>query len=161
MSNKFSLKSLTDADTVVFVAPILVVVSTFHIFDANDFTHKFGQIEILASIMIVCYYLWEKIAVVYPAELMGRKRIEAVVCMVIGIFTALTLIAPLLSWQFFNLYRSSDKSTLTKPILISVASIWIGCAVMFTSSFMLAKAQVEAAQSLTQESTMPEATQPQ
>ena len=160
MSNKLSFKSLTDADTVVFVAPILVVVSTFHIFDASDFTHKFGQIEIHASIMIVCYYLSEKIPVVYPAELMGRKRIEAVVCMVIGIFTALTLIAPLLSWQFFNLYRSSDRKTLTKPILISVASIWIGCAVMFTSSFMLAKAQVEAAQSLTQESTMPEATQP-
>jgi hypothetical protein len=158
MTNKLSFKSLTDADTLIFVAPILVVVSTFHIFDSNDFTHKFGQIEIMASILICCYYLWEKIALVYSAEFISKKRIEAVVCIVIGIFTALLLIPPLLSWQYFNLYRASDRTTLSKPILIAVASLWIGCAVLFTSSFMIAKAQVEAAKSLGQESSMPEAT---
>ena len=157
MSNKFSLKSLTDPDTLILVAPILVVVSTFHIFDSNDITHKFGQIEILASIFICCYYLWDKIAVVYPAENIGKKRLEAVVCIVIGIFTAMVLIPPLLSWQYFNLYRASDRTSLKKPILIAIASMWIGCAVLFTSSFILAKAQIEAAKSLGQESSMPEA----
>lgn len=159
MTNKFSLKSMTDPDTLILVAPLLVVVSTFHIFDANDLMHKFGQIEILAAIFICCYFLWEKIAVVYPTNIMGKKRIEAVVCVVIGIFTALVLMPPLLTWQYFNLYRASDKTSLQKPVLIAIASIWIGCAVLFTSSYLIAKAQVEAmANSPTsQESSMPEA----
>ena len=159
MTNKFSIKSMTDPDTLILVAPVLVVVSTFHIFDASDLMHKFGQIEILAAILICCYFLWEKIAVVYPADIIGKKRTEAVICVVIGIFTALVLIPPLLSWQYFNLYRASDKVSLQKPVLIALASMWLGCAILFTSSFLIAKAQVEAManNASAQESSMPEA----
>jgi hypothetical protein len=159
MAHKFSLKSLTDPDTAILVAPILVVASTFHIFDASDLTHKIGQMEILAAILVCCYYLWKKIEVVYPAALTGKKKIEAVVCVVIGIFTAMVLMPPLLSWQYFNLYRSSDRISLNKPILIAVVSLWVGIGILYTSSFLIAKAQVEAMANnpVSQESSIPEA----
>ncbi len=161
MANKFNLKSLMDADSIVLITPILIVVSTFHIFDTGAFTHKFGQIEILAAIAICCYYLCDKIAVVYPAAIIRKKRIEAITCIAIGIFTALVFMAPLMTWQYFNLYRSSDRITLTKPILIAVASLWIGCAIFFSSSYLVAKAKVEATANNTgfQESSMPDAMQ--
>lgn len=159
MTNKFSLKSLTDPDALILVAPILVVASTFHIFDESDLTHKIGQMEILAAVFVCCYYLWKKIEVVYPSAIIGKKRIESVVCVVIGIFTAMVLMPPLLSWQYFNLYSASDRISLNKPILIAVVSLWVGIGILYTSSFLIAKAQVEAManNALSQESSMPEA----
>lgn len=159
MTNKFSLKSLTDPDTVILVAPILVVAATFHIFDASELTHKIGQMEILAAVLACCYYLWKKIEAVYLPAVIGKKRIEAVVCVVIGIFTAMVLMPPLLSWQYFNLYRASNRISLNKPILIAVVSLWVGIGILYTSSFLIAKAQVEAManNTVSQESSMPEA----
>jgi|GEM_PF-6964777 len=155
MANRFSLKSLLDSDGIIYVAPILILMSLLHVFDTHDLTRRIGQMEILASIITVCYYLWDKIAYVYEPEKIGKKRIEAVVCAVVGLFSALVLIAPLMTWQFFNLYRTSDRFAYTKPILIAVLSLWIGCGVLFYSSAKVAMERVNAGNSGMPESSMP------
>lgn len=137
MANKFSLKSLLDSDKIIYVAPILVFASFFHIFSRNEATHSFGQIEILAALILVGYYLWDKIAAVYPHEKLGKKRIEAIICIVISIFLALIPLAPLMTWQYYNLYKTSDRYSYTKQVIAALATVWIGVGVMYYSSYTL------------------------
>lgn len=137
MASRLSIKSILDPDNIVFIAPILVIASFFHVFSHNAGTHSFGQIEILAALILVGYYLWDKIAAVYPLEKIWKKRIEAAVCVVVSIFLALVPFAPLMTWQYYNLYKNSDRYSFNKQILAAIITAWLGVGVLFYSSYTL------------------------
>ena len=42
-----------------------------------------------------------------------------------------------MSWQYYNLYKKSDRYTYSKQILIAVISVWAGVMIMFSSSYIL------------------------
>jgi hypothetical protein len=155
MANKFSIKSLLDTDKIIYIAPILVFASFFHIFSREAATHGFGQIEILASLIVVGYYLWDKIATIYPHEKIWKKRIEAIVCIVASIFFALIPLAPLMTWQYYNLYKHSDRYSYSTQIIAAIATVWIGVSVMYYSSYMLLSERMAAANSGMPQSSMP------
>lgn len=135
MASKLSLTSIFDTDKIIYVAPILVFVSFFHVFSHNAGTHSFGQIEILAALILIGYYLWDKIAIVYPLEKIWKKRIEAVVCVVVSIFLALVPFAPLMTWQYYNLYKNSNRYSLNKQIMTAIITAWLGVCVMYYSTY--------------------------
>ena len=137
MANKFSLGRLFDINKIIYVAPILLFASLFHIFSHVNATHNFGQIEVFAALIIVGYDLWNKIALIYPLQKMGKKRIEAVVCFVVSIFVAMIPFPFLMSWQYYNLYQESDRYTYSKQITLAVLSVWIGVGILFYSSYIL------------------------
>ena len=147
MVNKF----LTEK--IIYVAPILVFASFFHVFSRDEATHNFGQIEILAALIIVGYYLWDKIAIIYPYERIWKKRIEAVVCIVASIFLALVPLAPLMTWQYYNLYNNSDRYSYTKQIITAIATVWIGVGAMYYSSYILLAERMAAQSASAPEST--------
>lgn len=155
MTNKFSIKSLMDTDKIIYVAPILVFASFFHVFSRDAATHGFGQIEILAALIVASYYLWDKTAVIYPHEKIWKKRIESIICVVISIFLALVPFAPLMTWQYYNLYKNSDRYSYTRQIMTAVVTIWIGVGAMYYSSYSLLAEQMAAANTATPESSMP------
>ncbi len=142
---KYSLKNITDADNIIYIAPLLVISSFFYIFENGNNAHEFGQLEILGAIIICCYYLWDKIAVVYPPAMVGKRRIEEIVCIVIGLFSALIFLPPLMTWEFINLYRASDRFSFNKGIIISILTLWIGCGTLYYSSYKLAIERYHAA----------------
>lgn len=158
---KFQFKSLLDTDKVIYAAPLLTLASFFHIFSRTPATHSFGQIEVLAAMVVVGYYLWEKIAAIYPLEKIGKKRIEAVVCVVVSIFLALIPLAPLMTWQYFNLYRASDRYSYNKQIIIAIATIWVSIITMYSSSYVLMAERMASANQGLPESSMPAATEGQ
>jgi hypothetical protein len=155
MSKKFSLSSFLDTDKIIYIAPILLALSCLHIFSAVAATHSLGQIEVIAAIIVTGYYLWEKIAVIYPSEKMGKKRIEAVACIVISLFLALIPLAPLMTWQYYNLYRASDRQSYSKQILIAVVTIWVGIGIFFGSAIQHTMNIQNATNAALQESAMP------
>ncbi len=150
---KLSLKSLLDTDRIIYIAPILVFVSLFHVFSHHAATHNLGQIEILASLIVVGYYLWDKIAIIYPHDKIWKKRIEAVVCVVISIFTALVPFAPLMTWQYYNLYKNSDRYSLNKQIIAAIITVWVGVGALYYSSYLLLAERVAAQNSSVAESS--------
>lgn len=135
--SKFSIKSLLDTDKIIYAAPILVVVSFFHIFSRDEATHSFGQIEVLVALIVVGYYLWDKIAVIYPPEKIWKKRTEAIICMVASIFLALIPFPPLMTWQYYNLYKYSNRYSHNTQIISAIATVWMGIAVMYYSTYTL------------------------
>lgn len=143
MASTFSLKSLIEGHRLIYIAPILAISSLFHIFDSIPAKHQFGQLEILGAFIVTGYYLWVQISNIYAPQLIGRKRIELVVCAVVGIFSALLLFAPLMTWQYITLYYASDRSKYTKPISIALLTLWMGTFIFFygTYSFNLNKLQ--------------------
>jgi len=155
MSKKFSLTSLLENDKIIYAAPLLLCASLFHIFSTAGATHSFGQIEVLASMIAIGYYLWNTIAVIYPPEKIGKKRIEAVACMVGSIFLALLPLAPLMTWQFINLYRTSNRFSHTKQIIIAIVTIWLGVSVLYYSSIKLIMDRQSAMSTEATESSMP------
>ena len=155
MSKKFSLTSLLENDKIIYAAPLLLFASLFHIFSSAPATHNFGQIEVLASIIAVGYYLWNTIAAVYPPEKIGKKRIEAVACIVASIFFALLPLAPLMTWQFINLYRASNRFSYNKQIIIAIVTVWLGIGVLFYSSLKLIMDKQSAMTTEATESSMP------
>lgn len=136
MAKKFSIKSLIDTDYIIYVAPILTIVSLLNVFNHDPTKHSFGQIEIFAALIIVGYYLWDKIAVIYPHELIGKKRLQEMACVVVGIFSALVLFAPLMTWQYYNLYKASDRYSYNKQILAAIFTAWFAIAAMYYSSYV-------------------------
>ena len=146
MAGNLSIKSILDTDKIIFVAPILVVVSCFHVFSHNESTHSFGQIEILAALILVGYYLWDKIAVIYAPEIIWKKRIEAVACIVASIFMALIPFAPLMTWQYYNLYKKSDRYSLNKQIVTAIITAWLGVGFMYYSTYTNLAARMTAQQ---------------
>lgn len=137
MAGKFSIKSLLGSDYIIYIAPILTIASLFHVFSRVPATHSFGQIEIFAALILVGYYLWDKIASVYPHERIGKKRIEAIVCVVVSIFLALVPFPLLMTWQYYNLYNNSDRYSLNKQILAAIITAWLGVGAMYYSSYVL------------------------
>lgn len=147
MASSFSLTSLTQGDRLIYIAPILVVASLLHIFDVAPAAHQFGQLEILGGFLIIGYYLWEQIAVTYPHEKIWKKRIEASVCGVIGVFSALLLFAPLMTWQYVALHFHGERARLFKPVMIAILTLWIGSGIFFYSSIRLSMDRAAATQS--------------
>jgi hypothetical protein len=161
MSNKFSMKSMTDVDTIIYVAPMLVAVSLFHIFSSHPSTRFFGQIEIFAAMGIIAYYLWVKIPTVYDFLKITRKRIEAMACFGVGLLSALLLMPPLLTWQLLALLKNSpDKLTMQRPVLIAVVTVWAGCGLMIYGSVKATEAKMQAAAEASADSSMPTAPAP-
>jgi len=152
---KFQFKTLLDTDKVIYAAPLLTFASFFHIFSRTPATHSFGQIEVLAAMVVIGYYLWEKIAAIYPHEKIGKKRIEAVICIVVSIFLALLPLAPLMTWQYINLYRASDRYSHKKQIFIAIATIWLSVITFYSSSYILTAERMAAANQAMPESSMP------
>lgn len=137
MANKFSIKSALDMDKLIYTAPVLVFASFFHIFSSDAGTHNFGQIEVLAALIVVGYYLWDKIAVIYSPDKLWKKRTEEIVCVVVSIFLALVPFAPLMTWQYYNLYKNSDRYSLNKQIIAAILTAWVGVGTMYYSSYVL------------------------
>lgn len=142
-----SLTSLTQGDRLIYIAPILVATSLLHIFDAAPAAHQFGQLEILGSFLLIGYYLWNQIAVTYPHEKIWKKRMEASVCGVIGVFSALLLLAPLLTWQYVTLHFHGDRTRLFKPVMIAILTLWIGTGIFFYSAIRISMDHAAATQS--------------
>lgn len=153
----FSLKSLTEGNTLIYATPLLVLMSLFHIFDPNPVKHQLGQIETIAALIICGYVLWTQYTTVFSAEKLMRKRIEFSVCAIVGLITALLLYAPLMTWQFVTVYLASDRQSLNKPILMSVLALWLASGVFFYGSLKYNMDRMSAAQSGLQQSSMPEA----
>jgi hypothetical protein len=133
MASKLSIKSIFDTDKIIYIAPILVLVSFFHVFSYNTSTHRFGIIEILFALIFIGYYLWEMIAVIYAPEIIWKKRIEAVICIAIGIL--LVPFPPLMTWQYYNLYKNSDRYSFNKQIIAAIITAWLGISALFYSSY--------------------------
>lgn len=138
MANFSSFKSFFDGNAPVYIAPLLLGGSLLHIFDLAPQKHQFGQLEVIGALILVCYYLWQQIGTIYPQEKLGKKRIEAVVCIVIGIFSGLLLFAPLLSWQYIALYSATaatDRPALFKPLMAALLTIWAGIGIFLYSTY--------------------------
>lgn len=155
MANLFSFKSFFGGNAPVYIAPILVAGSLLHIFDMTPQKHQFGQLEIIGAFALICYYLWQQMAIVYPYEKLGKKRLEAVISIVIGIFSGFLLFAPLLSWQYITLYLSSDRLRTTKPIAIAMLTLWIGLGIFFYGTFTYTQNKMNAATSAMPQSSFP------
>lgn len=153
--SKFSLKSLTEGNALVYITPFLVVSALFNIFDPNPAKHQFGQLEVLGAFILAGYYLWIQIAAVYDEQKIGKKRIEAVICMVVGIFSAMILMAPLLTWQYVALYRASRRGDYIKPIAIVIVTLWVATGVFFYGTAKFTMDKMNASQTGLQESSMP------
>ncbi len=161
MTNKFSFKSLSEDARLIYVAPILVIAALLHIFSPIPAQHQFGQMEIFGAFITIGYYLWVHIANVYPAKTMGKKRIEMVVCIVAGIFSALLLFAPLFTWQYIMLYRASNRAAYTKPVLIAIITLWAASLVFFYGSYSFNANRLQQLQQTSLESSMPNTGMPQ
>lgn len=132
---KFSLKSLMSTD-IIYIAPILVLASFFHVFSKVSATHNFGQIEIYCALGLVTYYLWDKIAAVYSPEKILKKRIEAIMCAVVSLLLLLLPFPFLMTWQYYNLYRNSDRYSFNKQVIVAIITIWLGVITIYGSFYI-------------------------
>ena len=139
MISRFSFKSLFEAQNIIYAAPLLVIASLFHIFDTIPGKHQFGQLEILAAFIITGYYMWVEIPNIYQPLHIKKNRIELIICAVIGMLSALTLFAPLMTWQYIKLYRSSNIHQYLMPISIAIITLWMGVFVYFYASYTFNK----------------------
>lgn len=155
MANLFSFKSFLEGNAPVYISPVLVAGSLLHIFDMTPQKHQFGQLEIIGAFALICYYLWQQSAIVYPYEKLGKKRLEIIISIVIGIFSAFLFFGPLLSWQYVTLYLSSDKSRTTKPIAVAMLTLWIGLGVFFYGTMTYTQNKMNAATSAMPVSSFP------
>lgn len=155
MAKKISFVSLMDTDKIVFVAPILVFASFFHIFSLVPATRGLGKIEVLFAFIIIAFYLWDRIALVYTADKIGKKRIEAIACAIGSVLLLFIPFAPLMTWQYYNLYRASDCYSFNKQIIAAIVTVWIGTGVFYGSFYTLVAAQSTAQETGMQESSMP------
>lgn len=135
MSTRFSPRNLLHTDRLIYISPILLFVSLFHIFSAEDATRSFGKLEIMGALAIIAYYLWDKIPEIYGAEKTNKKRIEAVICIVVSILLALLPFPPLMTWQFYNLYKATDQYSYTRPIVTAVLSSWVAVILLFAGAY--------------------------
>lgn len=156
MSLKSTIKSFTNSDGIIYVAPILLVASLLHIFSAEPVTHKFGQLEIMGALIIISYYIWDVTPKAYAMTQIRSKQIELIICYALSVISALVLMPPLLTWQYFNLYRATTDRNHIRNILIAVISLWVGVGILFTSALSTAKQKMEMANNPVQESVMPE-----
>jgi hypothetical protein len=154
MSN-FSLKSFTEGNALVYIAPFVTIISLFHIFDMNPAQHKLGQMELFGVFILLGYYLWTQLDEVYDITKLGKKRIEAIVCIVVGIFSALTLMAPLLTWQYVAFYRASNTRSYLKPVTIAILTLWAATAIFFYGTAKFTMDKMNASATGIQESSMP------
>lgn len=153
MSN-FSIKSFIEGNALVYIAPFVTALSLFHIFDMNPAQHKLGQMELLSVFIILAYYLWAQLDEVYDITKLNKKRIENIACIVVGTLSAMALMAPLLTWQYIALYRSSNNPSYLKPVTIAVLTLWAATAVFFYGSAKYSMDKMNASMEL-QESSMP------
>ncbi len=142
---KFSLKSFMNTD-IIYIAPVLVLASFIHVFSKDAGTHNFGQIEIYCALGLVTYYLWDKIAAVYSPEKILAKRIEGMVCAVVGMLLLFLPFPPLMTWQYYNLYKNSDRLSLNKQILAAVITLWLGVGTIYGSFYLIHADQIAATQ---------------
>ena len=156
MSKFSSLKSLTEGDTLIYIAPAVLAMSLLHVFSASPITHKLGQIEVIMALGLVAFYIWQNIPSVYELPYQGKKKMELAVCCVVGVMTALLAYAPLLTWQIFGFYRASgNHPAYHKPLLTALLTLWIGTALFYAGSFSYSKARMQSAETISTESVMP------
>ena len=156
MSNLFSFKSFLEGNSTIYIAPVLLAGSLLHIFDLAPQKHQFGQLEVIGAFILVGYYLWQQIANIYPQEKINKKRIEAVICIVIGVFSALLLLAPLLSWQYIELFRaSSNRPAIARQVMIALLTLWAGIGIFLYGTYTVSLERMNAGTSSMPTSSFP------